>query len=171
MFGYELLHQPLHRLSYKVYEAEDAEFDIEEWVASAHPLDDHALEHPDVTALVAFHKQGVDGVLAYLGEHFDDDDAGAVVRWAGAGAFKGRFEDAAEFAESEFCDAIEGRIANWGEAVGFPDAEPFGHFVNWGEVGEYLEEASPQRFQFVAGGECVYVFDLLTELADYRKKE
>lgn len=57
IFGAANARRDVYELSRRVYEHEDPEFDVDEWVAGAHPLDDHALEHPLVTELVG---QGAD---------------------------------------------------------------------------------------------------------------
>lgn len=168
IFGAANARRDVYELSRRVYEHEDPEFDVDEWVAGAHPLDDHALEHPLVTELVGQDETGPSAALAYM-EDMDEDDAGAVIRWMMAGAFKGLFDDEGAFAESEFCTVVEGLIGRAGEDIGFPDNEPFGHFVNWAEVGESLEYAYPQRFQMIAGGGGVFAFDLKTRISQYRE--
>src|SRR5690606_3539722 len=117
IFGAANARRDVYELSRRVYEHEDPEFDVDEWVAGAHPLDDHALEHPLVTELVGQDEAGPSAALAYM-EDMDEDDAGAVIRWMMAGAFKGLFETDAEFCEDRFASAIADHMELWGNSAG-----------------------------------------------------
>lgn len=171
MFGYEFLSQPLYQLSRLLYEAEEPEFDVEAWVAGAHPLDDHALEHPLVTALVAEDTDGPAAALAYLAEQFDDGNPRATVRWMKAGAFKGKFPDTAAFARDQFEDELADHIEAWDqrENIGFPLDLDMCEAVDWEFIGETLDNGDDWEFIETDGG--VFVFDATIGIDDYLDEE
>lgn len=170
IFGAANARRDVYELSRRVYEHEDPEFDVDEWVAGAHPLDDHALEHPLVTELVGQDETGPSAALAYM-EDMDEDDAGAVIRWMMAGAFKGLFETDAEFCEDRFASAIADHMELWvtSEESGFPLGVDWAEAIDWEYIAGDAVGVPEQRFYSIEADEGVYVFDVKISIGQYRE--
>lgn len=148
-------------LSRKVFEAEDefpkgtdySDFD-------AHPLVLDLLENCSHDAVKA--------ALAYLAEGNETDVPG-VIRWMIAGAYKGCFNDAEQFASDQFEAAISDHYDQWGQrdAIGFPNVT-IGDLINWEGIGYSLAYEEPVVFHMVkipSGG--VHVFDVSIDIRRY----
>lgn len=160
IFGAANARRDVYELSRRVYEHEDPEFDV----------DDHALEHPLVTELVGQDETGPSAALAYM-EDMDEDDAGAVIRWMMAGAFKGLFETDAEFCEDRFASAIADHMELWvtSEESGFPLGVDWAEAIDWEYIAGDAVGVPEQRFYSIEADEGVYVFDVKISIGQYRE--
>lgn len=176
IFEQENIKQDIYALSVRLYEIEDPAFDVDEWIASAHPLDDHALEHPLVTDLANKHESGPSAALAYI-EDTEEDEAHAVLRWMMAGGYKGRWYSNTDFCRDQFSDEIADHMELWtnSQEVGFPLGVDWGETINWNEIARYavggpFNSSDDQVFYSIEDAGSVYVFDMSIRFEDYREK-
>lgn len=170
IFGAANARRDVYELSRRVYEHEDPEFDVDEWVAGAHPLDDHALEHPLVTELVGQDEAGPGAALAYMAEG-SESDAPAVIRWMTAGGYKGRFDSDEVFCEDQFADALADHLATWSgaKAIGFPIDGDVIECIDWAEVAHQVFDVWEDVFSSVECDGGVHVFDVSIDIDQYRE--
>lgn len=170
IFGKENVKRDLYALSMRLYEHEEPDFDVEEWLNSAHPLDDHALEHPLVIDLANEDWSGPGAALAYI-EEDEEAPVTAVVKWMIGGGYKGFWDTEAEFCADQFSGAVDDHFERWRgrDDVGFPWSN-LSEFIDWEAV---AEEAVGGRGRCVFYSiECeggVYIFDHSISIDEYRK--
>jgi hypothetical protein len=175
IFGQENAKRDVHALSVRLYEYEDPDFDVEEWIASAHPLDDHALEHPLATALANEDWSGPGAALAYA-EDVEEAEVPAVVRWMMTGGYKGYWDTEAEFCEDQWSGEIADHMELWtnSQQSGFPLGVDWISAIDWEEIADRAVggPVMGSRDQVFYSIECeggVYIFDMSVQFEDYRE--
>lgn len=160
----------IRELSRIVFEYETSE------PVDRHPVPDagdaHFQAHPLVLRLAAdFGGDGCAGALAYLSEG-GEPEVPALLRWMIAGAYRGRFNNAGDFADAQFRDAVENHYEHWHQArdIGFPSVT-LGDIMPWDALGEALAYEEPLRFHMIEADAGVHVFDVAINIDHYRDSE